>query len=69
MATPDDAEQLWTQWDPRVLGRFEGEWIAFQKGEVRYHSQSLSEVMNRFADEIKKGSAPLFAFVTFGPRL
>jgi hypothetical protein len=68
MATDADENFLWNQWDPEVLGKYEGQWIAFQDGRVLESHESLSELSERYMNAIPEGNGPLFAFVTFKVR-
>lgn len=65
MATLNDAEALRAIWLPAELGRYEGRWIAFRGGEVLGDDDELGRLAARFADQMKGGRAPLFAYVTF----
>ncbi len=67
MATEEDASALRRQWNPDTLGRYEGEWIAF-RGKVRANHPRLDYLLEQFAGEIREGSGPIFAYVTFAVR-
>ena len=69
MATNADENSLRSQWNPEVLGDYEGQWIAFRQdvGVLESH-RSLYELSEPYRDAIREGDGPLFAFVTFKVR-
>ena len=67
MATDADENLLRSQWNPEVLGEYEGQWIAFRDG-VLGSRKSLYELSEPYMSAIREGNGPLFAFVTFKVR-
>ena len=58
-----EADWLRANWDPAVLGRYEGEWIAVLGSEVIGADAELDTLLDRTARYV-----PLYAYVTFEPR-
>ena len=61
-ASPEDFDLLRAKW--KNLREYDGQWIAFHN-DVLGFSFDLDTLLDRYSDEIKSGTAPLFAFVTF----
>ncbi len=59
-----EAAWLRAHWDPEVLGGYDGRWIAVLGSEVVDSDPALQGLLARTARRM-----PLYAFVTFAPRL
>jgi len=65
MATDRDEALLWSQWNRESLGHYEGKWIAFREGSDIESHESLDALSERYSGQIREGTGPIFAFVTF----
>jgi len=69
MASVDDEASLLKHWDEESLGNYEGKWIAWTDGKVAMSAPRLSALTEEFRGSMQGGNGPLFAFVSFIPRV
>ena len=56
------------QWNQESLGKYQGQWIAFQNNEILASDADLWTVTEPYLRQMEKGAGPLFAFITFEAR-